>query len=133
VCARTLGLLIALFERAVGLYASLVNINAYDQPGVQAGKLAADAVLAVQSETLAFLSSRKGESFTAEAIAAQLKTGAKTAAKLELDELAELVFKVCEHLAANPDKRVAKKANTPFFTSTYTHLQPNTKNTPTNR
>src|SRR5262249_12102739 len=27
------GLLIALYERAVGLYASLVNINAYHQPG----------------------------------------------------------------------------------------------------
>jgi len=34
----TVGVLIALFERAVGFYASLVNINAYDQPGVEAGK-----------------------------------------------------------------------------------------------
>ena len=33
-----LGLLIALFERAVSFYASLVNINAYHQPGVEAGK-----------------------------------------------------------------------------------------------
>ena len=32
------GLLIALFERAVGFYASLININAYHQPGVEAGK-----------------------------------------------------------------------------------------------
>lgn len=37
----TLGLLIALFERAVSFYASLVNINAYHQPGVEAGKVAA--------------------------------------------------------------------------------------------
>ena len=37
----TVGVLIALFERAVGFYASLVNINAYHQPGVEAGKKAA--------------------------------------------------------------------------------------------
>ncbi|HSP42496.1 MAG TPA: glucose-6-phosphate isomerase [Luteolibacter sp.] len=41
----TLGLLIALFERAVSFYASLVNINAYHQPGVEAGKKAAGVFL----------------------------------------------------------------------------------------
>ena len=45
VSARTLGALIALYERAVGLYATLVNINAYHQPGVEAGKKAAGVVL----------------------------------------------------------------------------------------
>ena len=40
-----LGLLIALFERAVSFYASLVNINAYHQPGVEAGKKAAEDFL----------------------------------------------------------------------------------------
>jgi len=30
-----------IFERAVSFYASLVNINAYHQPGVEAGKKAA--------------------------------------------------------------------------------------------
>lgn len=43
--AYSLGALIALFERAVGLYASLVGINAYHQPGVEAGKKAARGVL----------------------------------------------------------------------------------------
>lgn len=42
---RTLGALIALFERTVGLYAHKVNINAYDQPGVEAGKKAAQKML----------------------------------------------------------------------------------------
>ena len=37
--ARTVGGLIALFERAVGLYAGLLGINAYHQPGVEAGKI----------------------------------------------------------------------------------------------
>ncbi len=40
-----LGMLVALFERAVSFYASFVNINAYDQPGVEAGKKAADYYL----------------------------------------------------------------------------------------
>ena len=38
VSAFVIGVLIALFERAVGLYAELVNVNAYHQPGVEAGK-----------------------------------------------------------------------------------------------
>src|ERR1044072_2451518 len=48
--ARTVGALIALFERAVGLYANLVGINAYHQPGVEAGKKAAASVLALQAK-----------------------------------------------------------------------------------
>jgi glucose-6-phosphate isomerase len=44
--ARSLGMLIALFERAVGLYAERVDINAYHQPGVEAGKRGAKATLA---------------------------------------------------------------------------------------
>ena len=40
-----MGALIALYERAVGLYAARVGINAYHQPGVEAGKLAAAKAL----------------------------------------------------------------------------------------
>lgn len=40
-----LGVLIALFERAVGLYAALVGVNAYNQPAVEFGKQAASDVL----------------------------------------------------------------------------------------
>ncbi|NMC61607.1 MAG: glucose-6-phosphate isomerase [SAR324 cluster bacterium] len=52
----TVGMLIALFERTVGFYASLVNINAYHQPGVEAGKKAAVAVLEMQKKILGLLS-----------------------------------------------------------------------------
>ena len=38
VSPASVGALIALFERAVGLYASLVGINAYHQPGVKQAK-----------------------------------------------------------------------------------------------
>lgn len=41
----TLGALVALFERTVGFYAERLNLNAYDQPGVEAGKRAASEML----------------------------------------------------------------------------------------
>jgi glucose-6-phosphate isomerase len=91
--ARTIGVLIALYERAVGLYASLVNINAYHQPGVEAGKKAAGAVLALQGEVLAFLRKEQGKSFTAE----------ETAAAIGRPAEAETVFHILAHAAANPD------------------------------
>ena len=53
--ARIVGALIALFERAVGFYANLVGINAYHQPGVEAGKKAAASVLALQAKVIAAL------------------------------------------------------------------------------
>ena len=34
VTPRAVGALVALYERAVGIYAALVNINAYHQPGM---------------------------------------------------------------------------------------------------
>ncbi len=55
----SLGALIALFERAVGLYAELININAYHQPGVEAGKKAASNILHLQSEIELILNTNK--------------------------------------------------------------------------
>lgn len=49
---QTLGALVALFERAVGLYAERININAYDQPGVEAGKRAAAEMLMLREKVL---------------------------------------------------------------------------------
>ncbi|XP_039160253.1 glucose-6-phosphate isomerase 1, chloroplastic-like [Eucalyptus grandis] len=55
VTPRSVGALIALYERAVEIYASLVNIHAYHQPGVEAGKKAAAEVFARQKRVLAVL------------------------------------------------------------------------------
>ncbi len=57
---QTVGSLIALFERTVGLYASLVNINAYHQPGVEAGKKAAGTVIELQKKVKAYLAANPG-------------------------------------------------------------------------
>ena len=57
--ARTVGASIALYERAVGFYGSLVNINAYHQPGVEAGKKAAASVLELQNRVVKVLEGAK--------------------------------------------------------------------------
>jgi len=98
VSPRTIGVLIALYERAVGLYAELVNINAYHQPGVEAGKKAAGAVIALQLKILAHL--RQGGRGTAEEIAKALGT----------PEEVETVYHILRHLAANPDHKVKHSA-----------------------
>lgn len=48
--AYYIGSLIALFERTVSFYASLVNVNAYHQPGVEAGKKAAGVFLTLLNQ-----------------------------------------------------------------------------------
>jgi len=107
---KTIGLLIALYERAVGLYASLIGINAYHQPGVEAGKKAASGVIALKLAIDATLRAAPGLAFTADSLAAKLYQPEKT----------ETIFKVLEHLAANPGSRVVKAANKPWHASTYT-------------
>ena len=67
--AFILGALVALFERAVGFYASLVNVNAYHQPGVEAGKKAAGAFLISFAAVRAALA-KLGKPATADEIAA---------------------------------------------------------------
>lgn len=98
VSASTVGMLIALFERTVGLYATLINVNAYHQPGVEAGKKAASAIIELQVKILDYLNRNTSNSANATEIAAALG----------VPDEAETVFKVCEHLAANPDRQIHK-------------------------
>jgi glucose-6-phosphate isomerase len=69
--ARQVGALIALYERTVSLYAYLVNINAYHQPGVEAGKKAAAQVLDLQQRMLSTIES-SSEWHSAESLAKSL-------------------------------------------------------------
>ena len=88
--ARGIGALIALYERAVGLYASLIRVNAYDQPGVEAGKAAARTMLDLQRRIIATLSD------TAEPVDLQtLAERSGAAGQLES------VYLIVRHLAAN--------------------------------
>ena len=98
VTARTVGAMIALFERAVGFYASLVNINAYHQPGVQAGKKAASHVLDLQRRLIRHMRQQEGHAHTAQDLAAAV----------EAPEEVETVYRILEHLSANPDRRITR-------------------------
>ncbi|MGJ8634173.1 MAG: glucose-6-phosphate isomerase [Luteolibacter sp.] len=88
----TLGMLIALFERTVSFYASLVNINAYHQPGVEAGKAAAAAFL----ELLGKVRSR---------LVSETKTADQVA--FEVDGEPEAVYHCLVHLANNSEAQMS--------------------------
>ncbi len=98
--AFSLGMLIALFERAVGFYATLVNVNAYHQPGVEAGKKAAEAFLQTLAGVANALPS-SGPGATAEDIATKL--GA------DIEE----VFHILHHLADNGRVSLVKLGDLP--------------------
>ena len=85
--AFSIGALIALYERAVGFYGSLVNINAYHQPGVEAGKKAATRLLELQGAARNQLSPGAG------------KTAEEIARAIDADP--EDVFHALVHLASN--------------------------------
>ncbi len=83
------GALIALYERAVGFYATLVNINAYHQPGVEAGKKAAATVLECQIDVRQVLAQQAAQT---------PRTASQVAERVHRDP--ETVYHVLNHLAA---------------------------------
>ena len=103
----SVGVLIALYERAVGYYASLVNINAYHQPGVQAGKKAATNLIALKLKVLQALREGKRAMTVDEILSAVYA------------DQAENIFQICEHLAANPGRGIGKTAGSSPFDAKY--------------
>ncbi len=59
VSAYNVGQLIAVWERAVGLYAQLIHINAYHQPAVEYGKKCAGVLIDVKNRARALLLEKK--------------------------------------------------------------------------
>ena len=100
----SVGILIALYERAVGFYASLININAYHQPGVEAGKKAANEILKLKAAVQGYLIANKVSKLDA----ASAKTVEEIAAAIGRDDDVETIFKLCEHLAGNSDRCVIR-------------------------
>lgn len=88
--AFSLGALIALYERTVGLYAGLVGINAYHQPGVEAGKRTARQIIDLQTRAVAALGA-----------ASQPLTVEQLAESLGNPEAAEVLYHLLEGLVAN--------------------------------
>ncbi|MBY0588140.1 glucose-6-phosphate isomerase [bacterium] len=99
----TIGMLIALYERAVGLYAEMVNINAYHQPGVEAGKKAAGVILDLQQKILAALKAKS-----------TLRRADTIAQEIGQPDHVEEVYHICRHLASNPGRGVVmQEASSP--------------------
>jgi glucose-6-phosphate isomerase len=90
VTPESIGALIALYDRAVGLYGFLVNVNAYHQPGVEAGKKAAAEVLELQKQAITTLQSA-GAPLTIPALAEQMGR----------PEAVETLYRILRHLDAN--------------------------------
>jgi glucose-6-phosphate isomerase len=84
-----LGTLIALYARSVTFYAAFVNINAYHQPGVEAGKKAAGEFLKLLAKVESHLKANPGRPVTADAVAGATGTDPET------------TFHALTHLAAN--------------------------------
>ena len=74
----------------MGIYASLVNINAYNQPGVEAGKKAAKTFLDLQYSVLAILKATDKPTSLVE-----LAENANASAQIEH------IYKIVRHLAEN--------------------------------
>jgi glucose-6-phosphate isomerase len=91
--AASLGALIALFERTVGFYAELIDVNAYHQPGV--AKAAGAATLELQRVVVEYLHTRR-EACSAEEIAEAVGRANKV----------ETVFRLLEHLSFDPHRLI---------------------------
>ncbi len=104
----TVGALIALYERAVGLYAEVIDINAYHQPGVEAGKKAAAAILALQAPAVAAVQAAKSP-----------LTAMEVAAAMGRPEAVETISQILEHLAANRNRGVIRTSGDGPLTDRY--------------
>jgi glucose-6-phosphate isomerase len=107
--AFRVGVLISLYERAVGYYATLANINAYHQPGVESGKKAATAVLSLQTKLIQYFMENRSKALTV----GQIAEGIGAQGDIET------VFHIVEHLAANPERSIRKTVGGTAFTGTY--------------
>ena len=103
--AYNVGQLIAVFERAVSMYAIMIGINAYHQPAVEFGKKAAGGLIDLKTRAAEYLLSADR---------------AMTALELAdvLDAPADDVFRLMLHLCSN-DPRFAVSVKEPVAESTF--------------
>jgi glucose-6-phosphate isomerase len=87
----------------------LININAYHQPGVEAGKKAASAIIGLKQKIAGVLNESGRTGMTARQIAEKTGSGND----------AENTFKICEYLAANPASGIVKVSGPDAFGAVY--------------
>jgi glucose-6-phosphate isomerase len=104
--ARSMGSLIALLERAVGIYAELIDVNAYDQPGVD--KFVAEGLADLQQQVQAYMRASvrpQGVQEIANGIGRPLEV--------------ESVFKLLDRLAGIPRRGVDCQAGNSLLDAQY--------------
>ena len=100
-----IGQVIALFERAVGIYASMIHINAYDQPAVEFGKKAAGEIISSKIKAYNLLK-ETGKAMTSEEIGDAVGSDPAD------------IFRIMLHLAANEEDVMMDQAED-IFKSTF--------------
>ena len=103
--AYQVGQLIAVFERAVSMYAIMIGINAYHQPAVEFGKKAAGGLIDLKNRASKLLLS-SDRAMTAQELADML------------DASPDDVFRLMLHLCAN-DPSFAASLKQPLAESTF--------------
>jgi glucose-6-phosphate isomerase len=88
---ESIGGIIALYERAVGYYGFLTGVNAYDQPGVEGGKIMVKKILTLKNKIINYIESNPNREFS---ISFLVK-------KLEIINDYYLVFKILEYQSLN--------------------------------
>jgi glucose-6-phosphate isomerase len=106
-----IGVLLALFERTVSMYAYLVNINAYHQPAVELGKTGAGEIIALKNQLLSHLQQHPKRRFRVEELAAQLGRETET----------ELLFQLLVYLAANKNRGIIMEKEPNFISSYFSY------------
>ena len=103
---ESLGQLLVAWEAQTAIHAGLLGVDAYDQPGVEAGKKAAASILDLRAKV------RKA------VLTGGFRSAGQIAAAIEAPEQVEAVFRLLEYMAAN-DPLVKKEAGERFCDATY--------------
>jgi glucose-6-phosphate isomerase len=90
----------------------MIHINAYHQPGVEAGKLAAGQVIEWQVRILELLETHPNQPFDIEAMDAALGG----------HQAHETLYKICQHLAANPARRIRRMEGASHFEAQFSSV-----------
>ncbi len=106
VTAKSLGALMALLERAVGIYAELINVNAYNQPGVD--KYVADGIADLQRAVISHLKS-----------ISEPETVDEICYGIGRAEQVETVYKLLERLVSEPSRGLIFTSGQDLFDGCY--------------
>lgn len=110
----SLGAMIALFERAVGIYAILVNVNAYNQPAVELSKTLTKHIISIKKFLIQYLYQNQQYSYT---ITQLYNIIIKEFNNINID--LELLFKLMIQISCNNEKNIKMNRKSDIYNSTF--------------